>query len=318
MRRGVCSVAALCTCLLVATSLRAREPSAEGEQLFHRGTEAYLRGDYLAAIEALSQAYAKTGRSGLLFSIAQAHRRHHEATGDVAALRQALQHFQRYLSEDPQGSRVQEARSLIQTLAALPDAKDWDRSPTAVPDAPVAAPSVAKLEARLLVLGHDGSLLLVDGARVGTLPLDELRLPAGEHTLELRKHGYFGVEQRVRLRAGEPSKIRMLAPPTTARKAGIGAMIGGAGALLVGGVLAGIAFHEQSTALSLQGDAQRAREYNDALDARNSFRLAAAVSAGIGAVAASAGAYAFYTEGFGPTLSVTSDHSALLGARGTF
>lgn len=279
--------------------------------LFERGTAAYLRGDYSSAVDAFSQAYRETGRKGLLFSIGQAYRREHEARGGASSLKAALRYYAQYLQEDPKGERSREARELMERLAALPEARGWDEpavqsEPPTPPRAEPASEAPPPERSFVTVLGHVGSELLIDGVPVGVLPQASVAVAAGEHTIELRKRGFFGVRRQLRVREGERLQLRLEAPATTLRTVSIGAVVGGSASLVAGGVLAGLALHEQSRALELQGDAAQARDYNAALKSRNDLRLAAAITAGVGAIATSAGVYGLLSEGFGPTLDVSA------------
>ena len=71
-------VVLLLTCLALSASAQETAETAEARgarAFFEIGAQAYDRGDYDGALEAFKEAYARAARPGLLFSMAQAHRR---------------------------------------------------------------------------------------------------------------------------------------------------------------------------------------------------------------------------------------------------
>jgi len=61
-----------------------------------------------------------------------------------------------------------------------------------------------------------GAEVYVDGVLQGTTPVDLTGVPAGTHTLELRKAGYIAINESIEIEAGATTEIvRELAEPTT-------------------------------------------------------------------------------------------------------
>src|SRR6185503_7232665 len=83
------------------------------------GAKAYDKGDFPAAIEAFQEAYSRTQRPGVLFSIAQAYRRQYALGKNPDDLRAAIQHYRDYLAKDPQGNRRGDTAAALAELEPL-------------------------------------------------------------------------------------------------------------------------------------------------------------------------------------------------------
>jgi hypothetical protein len=66
---------------------------------------------------------------------------------------------------------------------------------------PAAGPNAVEIE---ITATPTGSLVLVDGARVGPAP-QKVKLNPGPHRIKGMKSGYFPAEQRVTVSSGAPS-----------------------------------------------------------------------------------------------------------------
>jgi hypothetical protein len=83
---------------------RADDASTERAQaLFKVGAQAYAQGEFGGAIDAFEEAYRVSQRPGLLFSIAQAHRKQFFATHDPADLKAAVEHYRAYVAKVSSG-----------------------------------------------------------------------------------------------------------------------------------------------------------------------------------------------------------------------
>lgn len=87
---------ALALCAALARPARADERPPEYEDAFKRGTELFERGAYADARAAFEQAYAIHPEPLLLLNIGSTHRRE-------GSLERALEYYQRYLTEAPEG-----------------------------------------------------------------------------------------------------------------------------------------------------------------------------------------------------------------------
>lgn len=92
------------------------EDAAKADQAWERGAEAYQRGDLDEAIEQFRKTYRYSGSPGPLFSLGQAHRHQHEATGDDLHRRLAIQSYRAYIELAPEGARRPEAMEHIARL----------------------------------------------------------------------------------------------------------------------------------------------------------------------------------------------------------
>src|SRR5580692_27350 len=83
---------------LLPTGARADDAPVEHAQaLFNVGAQAYAQGEFASAIEAFEEAYRASPRPGILFSIAQAHRKQFYVARAPSNLRAAIKHYHAYL-----------------------------------------------------------------------------------------------------------------------------------------------------------------------------------------------------------------------------
>ena len=87
--------------------------------MFEAGGKAYDRAQYDVALQAFQQAYELVPKDGLLFSIAQSHRRLHTINGDVRHRDQAIAAYRLYLDRVKTGGRVSEAVKALEELLSL-------------------------------------------------------------------------------------------------------------------------------------------------------------------------------------------------------
>jgi len=153
---------------------------------------------------------------------------------------------------------------------------------------------------RIEVTGNTGAEVLLDGISVGVLPAVALRAPRGQHVLEVRQVGHVTLRQAVTVDGNEPLRLRMHAVATTRRFVSWGLVGGGVAAMATGAVLGFLSLQKQADARALQDQPGMAPAFDEAIAARNSLRLGAALTAGAGAAATLGGALSLATEGFGP------------------
>jgi hypothetical protein len=170
----------------------AEKPTARA--YFNAGARAYAAGRYPAAIRAFEEAYALEPRPGLLFSVAQAHRRQYFIDKSPDALRSAIRHYRRYLEADPDGARRGDSAAALSELepyaAKLPGGED---APALTPQKPAT---------QLMISSPvDDVSITVDGAPAGTLPYIASVTP-GEHRITLTAAGYLPYERVVRVLDG--------------------------------------------------------------------------------------------------------------------
>ncbi|SET29640.1 PEGA domain-containing protein [Stigmatella erecta] len=96
-----------------------------------------------------------------------------------------------------------------------PPAKKPAAAPAPEADDDFAVPMVEQ-KGRLLVKlggGIKGARLFVDSTEVGSLPVDALEVPAGEHTVAVRRPGYADFIRRVPVAAGKTAEVAVSLTP---------------------------------------------------------------------------------------------------------
>jgi tetratricopeptide (TPR) repeat protein len=169
---------------------RAEEPDAlvQMKAYFNAGAEAYELGDFSAAIQAFEQAYRAMPRPAILFSLAQAERRHYVVSKEAQRLASAIAHLRAYLAAVQEGGRRKDAADILAELEAL-------AARAGVTHGPPAADTVALT--RLMVSSA------TKGARVSIDSDAPRRTPAivevepGKHVLVLVADGYFEERREV-------------------------------------------------------------------------------------------------------------------------
>lgn len=176
---------------LVTAALAAFSPPAlaqtdveQAKTLFLAGAQAYEKGDFLAAIQAFEEAERRAPRAAIVFSIAQAHRRHYyNDTTATDHLRAAVAKYREYLAQAPEGSRKSDAS---QALAELGPAADRLAASTE-PQRPQ-----PKQPARISInsTGTPNVLISLDGAPGQEAPLIK-PVKEGPHTIILSAEGFI-------------------------------------------------------------------------------------------------------------------------------
>jgi len=185
--------------------------------LFDAGAKAYQQGDFKAAIQAFEQAYKIDQRPGLLFSIAQAHRRQYAVDRRAGHVAIAIKYFRDYVVTVQQGGRRADAVAAMNELE--PIAQMLEREGQLLPledSTPVTRVVVSSPVA-------DATIVVDSEKEPKTLPFIAEVSP-GKHTIRIAKAGYAPEERTVEVAAGGvtaldiglkelPGKIAISGPP---------------------------------------------------------------------------------------------------------
>jgi tetratricopeptide (TPR) repeat protein len=176
---------ALFTSSLPAYALSAPEAPAdanveEARQRFLRGAELFKEGSFDAALAEFSRAYELAPNFRLLYNLAQVQLERH----DYAA---ALRYYRDYLAEG--GAELDpERREQVEK-------------------------EIAQLKSRVATLtvtsNVAGAELSIDGALVGTLPLNPVIVSSGVRRLSLRKSGYTPVDRTLTVVGGDQPRVEL-------------------------------------------------------------------------------------------------------------
>jgi hypothetical protein len=150
-------------------------------------------------------------------------------------------------------------------------------------------PEVVALRERpatLTIAAPGGAEIYIDGvfaSRGGEQVM--LELPSGMHRLAIAESGHKVVIRTLELERGKTQTLHVDLEPTRQRKAANVLFITGAGALAAGVIFGGLAIHAESSAQDFLArkergnvSAQALSDYDDAVAARERYRIATAVS----------------------------------------
>jgi len=192
--------------LLVPSTAAADAAYERAKEYYSAGVEAYRAGAYLAAAEAFEKSHARHPRPAIVFSMAQAYRRHFFATDEPRFLQRAIAGYRRYLSEVANGKRRADAVRSLSELVPL--AARLDPEPVAAHRAPQAT--------RLLVSARPANaIVILDGETSAQQPLVRTVKP-GKHTAEVRAAGYEPQRRDVEAIEGELVAIDTVLTPRPA------------------------------------------------------------------------------------------------------
>jgi tetratricopeptide (TPR) repeat protein len=181
--------------LFLGNAAFAADPPDQGKTLFNAGAQAYAAGQFNAAIQAFDESYRIAPRPGVLFSIAQAHRRQYYVDKRPEHLKSAIQYYRDYLAKVTDGGRRADAAQALSDLEPL-----LERLGVSVPTSPVAP--VAAVETRLMVSSPTpGAMVTVDTSKALEAPLIT-EIKPGKHTLHLTASGYFDEDREINASAG--------------------------------------------------------------------------------------------------------------------
>lgn len=243
----------------------------EARREYERGAQLYRSGQYEEAIDAFRKAYAAQPHPALLFNIGQAQEK-------LGQLEGALESYRGYLQ-------------------AAPDAQDRGAVQTAIAslEERIAASKIQSLRVRSL---PEQAQVSIDGASRGVTPL-ELRLPVGEHQVELTLEGYEAAKRQVSLTSTAAVELDVTlvkkAPPPPPSRTWTWVALGTGAALAAGG--AAVGFFAQQDADNLR-NFQHDQAQADALhDGAQTKALTANILYGAAGAAVVAGGALFFIEG---------------------
>lgn len=186
---------ALATPLLLGRPALAADPSDQGKTLFNAGAAAYSAGQFNAAIQDFEESYRLSPRPGVLFSIAQAHRRQYHVDKRPEHLNRSIQYYRDYLTKVSEGGRRADAAQALTDLEPLLERLGASAAPTA--PAPALPP-----ETRLMVSSPTrGATVSVDKGKALEAPLIT-EIKPGKHALHLTAEGYFDEDREINASAG--------------------------------------------------------------------------------------------------------------------
>jgi len=193
MFRTLTLVCAVALCSASATA-QPKDPQAEARALFEIGAKAYKAGNYADAIGAFEQAFQRAERSGLMFSLGQAHRMQYFAKGNPENLKSAVKYYRMYLEKDPKGSRRGEVQEALEKLVPqLEKLEETQSEPT---------PAVEKKKYPHLMVSSQtpGADIMIDGRSVGDYFASEVS--PGKHKIEVRAPGFVTDSREVNVAQG--------------------------------------------------------------------------------------------------------------------
>lgn len=173
---------------------------------FKAGANAYAAGDYLAAIQGLEAAYALTPLPAIAFSLAQAERKQYGVSREREHLERALSLYRRYLEQEPEGARKNDALLAIAEL-----------QPQLGSAAPSEAPKPLARTTRVMIVSDTpGARISLDGGPFSSSPLIREVTP-GRHRARVHAPGYYEAEREVVALSGELilSELRLAELPTS-------------------------------------------------------------------------------------------------------
>ncbi len=166
---------------LAAALWSAPAAADEARTYFDIGAKAYQAGRYLDAAQAFDEAYRRSTRPGLLFSLGQAHRMEYFARNDPARLRDAIRYYEEYLAKEPQGKRV------VETTEALSKLKPLAAAAGEKPDSPVAPAPPSK--PRVMISSPTPDVKVTFDGRAVSHPFIQ-EVEPGKHKVVLSAPGF--------------------------------------------------------------------------------------------------------------------------------
>jgi tetratricopeptide (TPR) repeat protein len=179
---------ALCASAGAAAEIKPAAAEQRARQEFARAQRAYDLGAYEEAITLYEAAYREFPAPAFLFNIAQAQRLQYRIDGKLEHLRRALALYESYLRQHtvpPNGELVQ--RLIVELRATLAAEERRTRA--------------AAGTGQLVIQGHLGAELLLDGRPIGRSPLSA-SVTAGSHRVRAQRSGYRPWEGSVLVAAG--------------------------------------------------------------------------------------------------------------------
>lgn len=203
MRRRGAGVVCVLGALLLASPARAADDPAALEQAktyFNAGAQAYEAGRFGAAIQAFQQAYALAPRPAILFSLAQAERKSWYVDKRGDDLRNAIEHYHRYLDLVSTGGRRGDAADALAELEPIAArlAPQGTASTSAGP---------AEAKTRIMVTSSTpGARASLDEGPLTEVPLIDDVKP-GKHHVRVEAEGYFDESREALAATGSLSAV---------------------------------------------------------------------------------------------------------------
>jgi hypothetical protein len=179
--------------LLVTRTAWAQGDIERAKASFKAGANAYAVGDFQAAIQALEAAYEISPLPAIAFSLAQAERKQYFVKHEREHLVRALELFHRYLQQEPNGPRREDARLGIAQLEPLLGGKQSTEAPAKQQQRPTRV---------MIVSDIPGASISLDGEAPAGSPLIR-EVPPGKHRARVTASGYMDVEREVTAVQGE-------------------------------------------------------------------------------------------------------------------
>lgn len=176
---------------ILSASRAFADDAEESKTLFNAGAQAYERGDFQSAILAFEQAYRVKARPGLLFSIAQAHRRQYVLDKKAAHVMTAVLRLKEYLAQVPSGERRADAVALLAELEPVVQELERKGELTAI------APPKVDEPARVMISSPaKGAKISIDGKPPLEAPIS-LEVSPGEHNIDVTAEGYYSDHRKL-------------------------------------------------------------------------------------------------------------------------
>jgi tetratricopeptide (TPR) repeat protein len=158
---------------------KADDPSV----LYEEGSTHFKAGDYAKALDNFKQVYVLTKQPSLLYNIGQCQR-------FLGLFDEALRSFRLFIRDDPTNSLVENAKARIEEIEADLAKKN-------------------ALGSIQVMTNPEGAKIFVDEKDLGPGPIDMKGVPSGEHTISVKKEGFYPYELRFELQPGQAFSIRV-------------------------------------------------------------------------------------------------------------
>ncbi len=178
------------TCALLLPATARADDVEKAQALFNVGAQAYAQGEFTGAIEAFEEAYRTSARPGILFSIAQAHRKQYYAVHDPKNLRAAIEHYRAYVGKVSSGKFRVIATEALGELEGV-------ATKLGVNTAPAAEAQTEKPRTRVMIsTAVDGARVALDNDPPKPSPLIADVTP-GKHSVRIEAEGYYAYERPI-------------------------------------------------------------------------------------------------------------------------
>ena len=199
--RRIGAVAALVAALSSATPALAQDAVQQAKSFFAVGAKSYEKGMYSDSIRAFEMAYKLAPRSAVLFSIAQAYKKHFFAERKIDDARKAAAYYQQYLKEVPQGGRRNDATAALTELD--PHLRQAAEDAVATPPPPV---EEKKVQYIAVTTATRDARVTIDGGAPLEPPFTK-DVAAGRHVVKISAEGHFEESRELVLAPGSSQAL---------------------------------------------------------------------------------------------------------------